>query len=58
MRAGWLLVGFFSVFEAHSQATLTQKVLTPETALKAAQAALKKCRDSGYQATIAVVDRS
>ena len=33
------------------------RVLTPETALKAAQAALKRCRDSGYQAAVAVVDR-
>jgi uncharacterized protein GlcG (DUF336 family) len=41
----------------HAQATFTLRVLTPETALKAAQAALKKCRDSGYQASIAVVDR-
>jgi uncharacterized protein GlcG (DUF336 family) len=47
----------FFICEAYSQATFTQKVLAPETALKAAQAALKKCRDSGYQATIAVVDR-
>jgi uncharacterized protein GlcG (DUF336 family) len=37
--------------------TFTLKVLTPETALKAAQAALKKCRDGGYQAAVAVVDR-
>jgi uncharacterized protein GlcG (DUF336 family) len=43
--------------DALAQSTHTQKLLTPETALKAAQAALKKCRDSGYQATIAVVDR-
>jgi uncharacterized protein GlcG (DUF336 family) len=43
--------------DALAQPTHTQKLLTPETALKAAQAALKKCRDSGYQATIAVVDR-
>jgi len=42
---------------AAAQPTFTVRVLTPETALKAAQAALKKCRDSGYQATIAVVDR-
>ena len=41
-----------------AQGTYPVKLLTPETALKAAQAALKKCRDSGYQATIAVVDRS
>jgi uncharacterized protein GlcG (DUF336 family) len=39
-------------------ATFTVKLMTPETALKAAQAALKKCRDGGYQATVAVVDRS
>ena len=32
--------------------------MTPETALKAALAAQKKCRDSGFQATVAVVDRS
>ncbi len=40
-----------------AQATHTIKLLTPDTALKAAQAALKKCRDNGYQATVAVVDR-
>jgi len=33
------------------------KLLTPETALRAVQAALKKCRDGGFQATVAVVDR-
>jgi len=42
---------------APAQGTHSIKLLTPETALKAAQAALKKCRDSGYQATVAVVDR-
>jgi len=42
---------------AAAEATHTVKVLTPETALKAAQAALKACRDSGFQATVAVVDR-
>jgi len=57
VRTGWAFLGIFFICEAYSQATFTQKVLTPETALKAAQAALKKCRDSGYQATIAVVDR-
>ena len=31
--------------------------LTPETALKAAQAALAKCRADGYQVSVAVVDR-
>lgn len=40
-----------------ADATFSLRVLTPETALKAAQAALAKCRASGYQATVAVVDR-
>ena len=40
-----------------AEASFTMRLLTPETALKAAQAALQKCRDSGYQAAIAVVDR-
>ena len=39
------------------QGTHSIKLLTPEAALKATQAALKKCRDSGFQATVAVVDR-
>jgi len=42
---------------ASAEATHSIKLLTPETALKAAQAALKKCRDDGFQATVAVVDR-
>jgi uncharacterized protein GlcG (DUF336 family) len=42
---------------AGAEATFTLRVLTPDTALKAAQAALEKCRDSGYQAAVAVVDR-
>ena len=42
---------------APAQGTHTIKLLTPDTALKAAQAALKKCRDGGYQVAVAVVDR-
>ena len=42
---------------AQAQGTHSIKLLTPETALKAAQAALKKCRDGGFQVTVAVVDR-
>ncbi|MCZ7565217.1 MAG: heme-binding protein [Burkholderiales bacterium] len=38
-------------------ATFGIKVLTPETALKAAQAALRRCRDDGFQVAVAVVDR-
>jgi len=42
----------------HAQdATMNFRALTPETALTAAQAALKKCRDSGWQVAVAVVDR-
>jgi uncharacterized protein GlcG (DUF336 family) len=40
------------------QATFSVKLLTPETALAAAQAALAQCRKSGHQVAVAVVDRS
>ena len=43
---------------AEETATYATRNLTVETALKAAQAAMKKCRDSGWQAAVAVVDRS
>jgi uncharacterized protein GlcG (DUF336 family) len=39
-------------------ATYSVRLLAPETALTAAQAALKKCRDSGWQVAVAVVDRA
>jgi len=47
----------FATAAAAQDATYSVKQLTPETALKAAQAALVKCRDSGYQVAVAVVDR-
>jgi uncharacterized protein GlcG (DUF336 family) len=53
---GFVLLGLFPLAAA-AQGTHTIKLLTPDTALKAAQAGLKKCRDGGYQATVAVVDR-
>jgi len=37
--------------------TYAVRLLTPETALKAAQAALSKCRADGFQVAVAVVDR-
>ncbi len=54
-----LLFLCFGIFPlaASAEGTHSIKLLTPETALKAAQAALKKCRDGGFQATVAVVDR-
>jgi len=45
-------------FAAAAEATFNIKVLTPETALKAARAALERCRASGYQVTVAVTDRA
>jgi len=43
---------------AAQQATYSVKLLTPETALAAAQAALAQCRKNGYQVAVAVVDRA
>ena len=44
---------------AHAQTgTFQIRVLTPETALKAVNAALAECRKGGYQVAVAVVDRS
>jgi uncharacterized protein GlcG (DUF336 family) len=42
---------------AGDDAIVVYKSLSPEVALEAAQAALKKCRDSGFQIAVAVVDR-
>jgi len=39
-------------------ATFSVRLMAPETALKAAQAALAKCRGEGFQVAVAVVDRS
>ena len=60
--AGMLLCAALLVFPGQlltqDATTYATRNLTVETALKAAQAALKKCRDSGWQAAVAVVDRS
>jgi len=39
------------------EATFSSANLTPDTALKAAQAALKTCRDAGFNVAVAVADR-
>ena len=49
---------FSATAVAADSATFDMKALTPETALKAAQAALARCRADGYQVSVAVVDRS
>ena len=58
--AGAALLGASVLFAAPAQAEglVTVKQLTPETALKAAQAALVYCRGKGYQVGVAVVDRA
>jgi uncharacterized protein GlcG (DUF336 family) len=43
---------------AAADASYTVKLLTPETALAAAQAAVAHCRKAGHQVAVAVVDRS
>lgn len=53
-----LLAAGFSCGAAMAQATFTTKSLTPETALKAAQAAMADCRKAGFQVAVAVVDRA
>lgn len=55
----WLFAGALLLASAAgaADATFAIRVLTPETALSAAQAALKKCRDSGFQVAVALVDR-
>ncbi len=54
--AAWLACASAAV---HAQdATFATRSLTPETALKAAQAALESCRNSGYQVGVAVTDRA
>lgn len=56
-------VAFFSLVmasasvDADEHALFTTQSLTPEIALKAVTAAMAKCRDEGYQVSVAVVDR-
>ena len=54
---GLVAIAAFLAGDAMAQATFAVKVLAPETALKAARAALERCRSSGYQVAVAVTDR-
>ena len=58
MKRGVWCVALLPMMVSAQPATFTTKSLTPETALKAAQAALAKCRADGFQVAVAVVDRS
>jgi uncharacterized protein GlcG (DUF336 family) len=62
LKRGALAAAVTAVIAASSaragdDALVTYKSLTPDVALEAAQAALKTCRDDGYQVAVAVVDR-
>ena len=53
-----LVAAAFPVLAQGSGATYQVRMLTPETALAAARAALESCRRQNYQVAVAVVDRS
>lgn len=57
MLAAAILLGAHSAASA-SDASFAIRLMTPETALKAASAALASCRSAGFQVAVAVVDRS
>jgi uncharacterized protein GlcG (DUF336 family) len=57
VAAAALACGMAAVAVA-AEGTYTVKALAPEAALKAAQAALAKCRAEGFQVSVTVVDRS
>jgi uncharacterized protein GlcG (DUF336 family) len=52
------LLAMGAAVHAADDATHSVKLMTPETALAAARAALEKCRAEGFQVTVAVVDRA
>src|SRR5512134_3998789 len=56
-RAAFALGILAACTVARAEGTYSVRILTPETALKASQAALKSCRDRGFQVAVAVVDR-
>jgi uncharacterized protein GlcG (DUF336 family) len=57
MLAAAVLLGAHATASA-SDASYAIRLMTPETALKAASAALASCRSAGFQVAVAVVDRS
>jgi uncharacterized protein GlcG (DUF336 family) len=58
IRLAAAALAFAAIACRAESATFAVRTLTPEAALKAAQAALAKCRAEGFQVTVAVVDRS
>jgi uncharacterized protein GlcG (DUF336 family) len=55
--AGLLLAIASAPSGSAQEALVTHKVLSPETALDLARAALASCRERGFQVAVAVVDR-
>lgn len=53
-----VMLGASSAAAVADDVLVSFRALTPETALDVAKAALNKCRDDGYQVSVAVVDRS
>lgn len=58
LAAAFIAATFASGAWAQPSGTYSVKLLTPEAALTAAQAALAQCRKAGHQVAVAVVDRS
>jgi uncharacterized protein GlcG (DUF336 family) len=56
-QSAFVFLAFAQCVLAAEPASFTVKLLTPETALKAAKAALDKCRKDNFQVAVAVVDR-
>jgi uncharacterized protein GlcG (DUF336 family) len=52
-----LLMASSVSFSSANEALVNFKVLSPETAMTAAKAALENCRSNGYQVSVAIVDR-
>lgn len=52
-----LVAGVTLAGPAQAEGTFTTESLTPETAVKLAQATLEACRGEGYQVAVAVVDK-
>ena len=52
-----LLMVFSQLATSATDGTFSVKLLTPEVAATAAQAAISQCRKAGYQVSVAIVDR-
>lgn len=56
--AGLLVAALLPVPAEAQSGTHAVRLMTPETALKAAEAALARCRQNGHQVAVAVTDRT